>query len=484
MTFADLLTELETCGALTASRVKDMKTSLRYLAAALGAGTLEQCPVTDACRDPATWGATLDAHFQALTARGGVVSAHTRRNTRNNLRTVLRLAAAHGLLAAPPPAPLLTKPPRVAFQRQARATAPYQSTYHPGAGPRRYGLPPAQWPPDIQAGWQAYRERCGVRLRATSFVTYEKSMATYLGYLTQIRGRTGAWEELFDVATVREFLRWHGARLQRPLSVHGMSVVIMLATVAVVIGHPNRRALADFRNSLPTPTPLHSKRAHWVPLATLEAVAEACLTEGRLPYVFRADDKYPGSRRASQFQRGLMLKLLVRVPLRQRNVREIRLGQNLYQDQAGHWHLHFSGSELKIGTRKGRANEYHVDLTDYCPDFLPPLDEFLTVYRPRLPKAAVSPFLFLTYRGNPFAQRSVAGELSCAVGRHTGQRFYPHLIRTIWATEFLQKTGDFTTAATMLGDTLQVVMATYYDVVHKDQHAKARAFLGTALQTG
>jgi hypothetical protein len=68
----------------------------------------------------------------------------------------------------------------------------------------------------------------------------------------------------------------------------------------------------------------------------------------------------------------------------------------------------------------------------------------------------------------------------------TGQRFYPHLIRTIWATEFLSsgQASDFTTAATMLGDTIGVVMKTYCDVVHKDQHAKARAFLGTALHTG
>jgi hypothetical protein len=29
-----------------------------------------------------------------------------------------------------------------------------------------------------------------------------------------------------------------------------------------------------------------------------------------------------------------------------------------------------------------------------------------------------------------------------------------------------------------------VVMMTYYDIVHKDQHAKAKAFLGTALHAG
>ena len=59
---------------------------------------------------------------------------------------------------------------------------------------------------------------------------------------------------------------------------------------------------------------------------------------------------------------------------------------------------------------------------------------------------------------------------------HTGQRFYPHLIRTIWATEYLEKTQDFTTAATMLGDTLAVVMKTYYDIVHKDHTPKPKPF--------
>ena len=179
-----------------------------------------------------------------------------------------------------------------------------------------------------------------------------------------------------------------------------------------------------------------------------------------------------------------MLKLLVRIPLRRRNVRELRLGQNLYQDQAGHWHLHFRGTELKVGIRGGQVHEYHVDLTEYCPDLLPTLEEFRTVHRPRLPGSQASPFLFLTQRGQPYTERSLHTELMWAVSPAPGQRFYPHLIRTIWATEYLDKTQDFTTAATMLGDTLQVVMQTYYHIIHKNQHAKAKAFLSEALHTG
>jgi hypothetical protein len=66
----------------------------------------------------------------------------------------------------------------------------------------------------------------------------------------------------------------------------------------------------------------------------------------------------------------------------------------------------------------------------------------------------------------------------------TGKRFYPHLIRTIWATECLKQTRDYTLAATMLGDTEQMVIKTYHDVLDEDQHTKAKAFLGAALHVG
>ena len=57
----------------------------------------------------------------------------------------------HGLLPAPLPRACLTKPRREAFRRQQQATTPYRrpiGTRHP----RHYGLPQAQWPPDIAAG--------------------------------------------------------------------------------------------------------------------------------------------------------------------------------------------------------------------------------------------------------------------------------------------------------------------------------------------
>jgi len=485
MTLADLLTTLTTRGVVPASRAKDMKTSLRYFAAALGQPTPEQCPVDGACRDPQAWADALETHFAALTAQGRTISAVTRRNTRNNLRVIFRLAEAHGLLTAPMPPRLLKAPQREVFRRAQRETAPYPETYR---GSRNsYTLPQAQWPPQIAQAWREYRRRCGLRIRETSFYSYLVQMRMYLGYLINICGRTPSLDDVFDVAQLTEFVRWHGARMGRPVSVQGRQVAIMIATMAKVLDHPAQHALADLRRGLRVPTPLHNKRAHWVSLAQLEAVAEACLAEGRAPLVPAGrDSRFPGAQRAGRFQRGLILKLLVRVPLRQRNVREMQLGKHLTQDrQTGHWHLEFRGDELKVGNRGAQVNVYHVDLTEYCPEWLPLLEEFLQVHRPKLPNATAARFVFLTtQRGKPHSGKTLHLELSEAVGMYTGQRFYPHLVRSIWATEYLEKTQDFTTAAVLLGDTLGTVMKTYYDVVNKDHHAKAKAFLGTALHTG
>jgi hypothetical protein len=483
MTLADLLTALHTRGALPGASNK--KTSLRYLAAALGYPSLEACPVDDACRHEATWRAALETHFQRLTAQGRTINAGTRSNTRNNLRVVFRLAEAHGLLQAPLPSTLLTTPNREAFRRQQRATAPYKTTYGDHRG-HSYWLVRAEWPPEIEAGWQRYKAKCGQRIRETSFQSYVKLLETYLGYWINVCGRTPAWDDLFDRDQLMAFVSWHGQRTGRHLTIHARQVAIVIAAMANVLEHPARHALAIYRQGLKKPAPLHNKRVHWVSLATLEEVADACLAEGRTPVVPHGKDtRYYGAQRAGRFQRGVILKLLVRVPLRQRNVREMQLHRHLVKDPTtGHWHLEFAGDDLKIGNRGPQVNKYELNLSTYRPEFIPILEEFLTVHRPKLPNATTSPFVFLTQRGNPHIQKTLHLDLSEAVAMRTGQRFYPHLIRTIWATEYLQATQDFQTAATMLGDQLQTVIKTYYDVVHKEQIPKASAFLDKQLRTG
>ena len=490
MMLSALLTTLVSHGALPASRAKDCKTSLRYLAEALGQESLETCPVDTACREDATWAQALETHFATLEARGKTLSAATRRNTRNNVRVIFRLAEAHGLLTAPLPPRLLTKPPRLAFERQQRATAPYQTTYALRTGPRHFGLPQAQWPPEIAQGWQTYQALAALRLRETTLKNYARYLTIYFGYLMHVGGRTPAWEDLFDTAQLTAFVTWHGARVGRPISAYGRNVVIAIAAMARVLKHEKALALADLRNTLKAPEPLHIKHQHTVSLRELEAVADACLAEGRAPYIARANNRHPGRRHAAHFQKGVILKLLVRVPLRQRNVREMQLGKHLYKDQTtGHWWLHFRGSDLKIGTRQGRVNEYKMNLTEVYPEFIGVLEEWLRDHRPRLRNAETAPQCFLTWGGKPFTAKSLGVELSVAVAMRTGKRWYPHLIRTTWPTEYLTDDDDddkpdWITAAVMLGDKVATVMAYYHDLVDSAHHPKGAAFVAKSLHAG
>jgi hypothetical protein len=489
MTLVDLLSTLDTRGALPASRVKDMKTALRYLAAALGQASPEQCTVDTACLEPATWTPLLETHFQTLETQGRTVSAVTRRNTRNNLRLLFRTAEAHGLLTAPLPPRLLTRPDRTAFRRQYHATSPYKTTYpRHSDSRRRYALPQAQWPPEIVEGWLDYQRRCGMRIRAYTFRAYTRWLESYLGYIAHVVLRPPVWEDLFDVTQVAGFVRWHADRRQRSLTRYALNLVIMFTAMARALERPEHPALKAFRRTLKAPKVVHVKRHHWASLATLEAVADACLAEGRAPLPqIKASTQHPGSQRAVRFQLGLILKLMIRVPLRQRNVREMQLGAHLAQDpQSEHWLLEYQGDDLKVSHRGMEINTYQIDLTDHCPEWLALLEEFLRVHRPKLPNAGTSPFVFLTRYGRPYSADSLADEVRYAVAMRTGQRFYPHLVRTVWATEYLNSTPapDYQTAATMLGDLPRTVMEAYHNVVKKDQHAKAKAFLSKALHAG
>jgi hypothetical protein len=171
-----------------------------------------------------------------------------------------------------------------------------------------------------------------------------------------------------------------------------------------------------------------------------------------------------------------MLRLLLRIPLRQRNIREMQLHRNLYQDVHKHWWLSFKGEELKVGQRGGKINTFSLDLTTYFPDLLDHLEEYLSVFRPRFPNALSSPYVFLTRYGNPFADESLYKDFTVLILKRTGKRCYPHLLRTLWVSEFFTAGGKPATAAFMLNDTPQTALQKYYEFMDANHLQEASMF--------
>lgn len=478
MTLTDVLTAMETQGHIPTSRLKDIQTSIRYLARALGKEQPGQCQQDDFLLSTAVWKEKLDTYFMSLDKPP---SAHTIRNTRNNLSFLFRTAHDAGLIIPPQSLPLL-HPTRRQHRIISAQTSPYRDRWL-AARRTSYILPQHEWPADIQAAWHNYAVSRQLKTRQISLNIHIQRLSSYIGFLINIEGLSVQWDDLFQTPFLDRFIRWHSQQHQIRISEQARAVTQTLCTIASHLNHPSLPLLQHYRRDLPTPEPLHNKQHHGITLRELETIGLSALQDARKPSTTERRAAHAGLQRASECQRALMLRLLVRIPLRSRNLREIQLDKNLYKDQDGCWHLHFSGSELKIGTRNGRTNEYHVNLTKYCPDLLPHLEEFLTVYRPRIPQTETSSLLFRTWYGNPFTGLTIHRELAEMVLRCSNKRFYPHLIRTIWATEYLtDNPGDYDGAAALLGDTVQMVLKRYYELQVKDAHARASQFLTAALR--
>lgn len=503
MTFAELFTALESRGVFK-NRAAPVKSSLLHLAKALGAAGLESCQVGDAARDAAQWLAALETYFPTAGKQGQPLSAKTMGTIRTDLRGFFRLATASGLLAAPTPVLLRQPSQRYAFEQKAGKASPYYATYRPKP---RYHLPEADWPPDIQEGWHDYKATCADRgpdkrtekIRPVTHAKYAKSLGIYFGYLAHVKGETPTWEKLFRVDLLQQFVSWHAERLGNASgkTSHSVQTVHTAAAIANVqrLEESRRLPLARYSGKLTPPPPIHDKEQyHMLSLNEIEAVANTLIAQGRVEPILHSKPQRPGARKASRFQLGLLLKLMVRAPLRSRNLREIRLDKNLrYNDRTDEWSLRFVGEELKVARRNGKTNEHVVWLSRLYPkdgprpdDFIPTLEEFLNVYRRKLPNGqpGESPFLFLTCHGMPFSPRAIYEEVNVAVHMLTGVLFHPHMIRDIAATAILEREPNYDLVAALLGNTVQTVIKHYAHLKPQKLLAEASVHIGALLRNG
>jgi integrase len=180
----------------------------------------------------------------------------------------------------------------------------------------------------------------------------------------------------------------------------------------------------------------------------------------------------------SQVQMSLIIRLLVRIPLRQRNIREMRLDRNLLRTSHG-FDVRFVGKELKIGFRDGKENVYQRPIPD---DLVPLVEEWLTVWRPRRLNGLDSPFVFVNRQCGPFTSEMLKETFKRTVYRFTGQYMTPHLVRDSWATEYLAEEGDVAGAAEMLGDTVETVIRHYAHILRRRAQDETGKWLQNHLQ--
>lgn len=347
-----------------------------------------------------------------------------------------------------------------------------------------YRLPYDRWPGTLKTEFSAYE-----KWRTDKFVpgrpwrrqqrpeTFAKSLIEfecYFGYLVNVSGRDPDLLHLADIQNpglLREYVTWHAeARAAGP----SRFIEKTLGDFLVISRYYLKAEQSTLDHITELKAEIHpvtrDRREQWVSLATLEAVGQA-------EYPDPNGQKTGSIHAAMAAQRSLIIRLLVRRPLRSRNIREMRLGHNLYRGTEG-WVIEFRGNELKVEQRKGRENVYRIS---FPADLVKLLEEFLTIWRPVL-NTKNSDYVFLSKTGSPLSQSALHKQIQKAVYERTGRKTNVHLIRHIWATEYITSTQNFSVAAAVLGDKLETVLRHYAHLQTHDAGRRADEFLAKAFE--
>ena len=442
--------------------------------------------------------AFVQAHAPADWTRPTLTNLH------NNLQFLLRLGREQGWL-------------------EARATH-FKSWRDHRDGPKegwvpRHELPPKliyrlqEMPASLEQEIQSYLQWCqrvvqpgrphSVKKRATTCHGVYESLTRMAGFAVHYQHLPAellTLRDLCDPALVHEFIQWWVEERRRKLTPGLRNMVVNLEVIArhwlkdLTIAEALKELL---KGDLAVADAVRDKQTRWLSLAQIDAVGQTVypLNPTRLHDFWEArtiqrhladPTRYPLPSKSCNLTLyaywagvSLILRFLVRRPLRQRNIREMTLQRNLYQDHEGVWRIRFSGQELKVDRRDGGVNRYECL---FPPDLVPLLEEYLTVWRPRLAKAGEE-HVFLNSKGHPFSANRLTGVVAVSTMRFARVGVTPHMIRDIFATEYLkQHPGDAAGVAKRLGNTIQVVYKHYAHLLDQEADTRADSFLQGALR--
>jgi integrase len=499
MTLQELLDRAMQHQLIKETRIKPMRTAVTQYASMLGVDPAECLPaVYDLAEHQLV--AFVQAHAPADWTR------HTLTNLHNCLQLLLQLGREQGWLEA--------------REAQFKSWRDHRDGPKEGWVPR-HELPPKliyrlhEMPASLEQEIQSYLQWCqrvvqpgrphSVKKRATTCHGVYASLTRMAGFAVHFQHLPAellTLRDLCDPTLVHEFIQWWVEERRRKLTPGLRNMVVNLEVIArhwlkdLTVAEALKALL---KGDLAVADAVRDKHARWLSLAQIDAVGQTVypLNPTRLHDFWEArtiqrhladPTRYPLPAKSCNLTRyaywvgvSLILRFLVRRPLRQRNVREMTLQRNLYQDHEGVWRIRFSGQELKVDRRDGGVNRYE------CPfpqDLVPLLEEYLTVWRPRLANAGEE-HVFLNSKGHPFSANRLTGVVAVTTMRFARVGITSHIIRDVFATEYLkQHPGGAAGVAKRLGNTVPVIYKHYAHLLDQEADTRADAFLQGALRDG
>jgi hypothetical protein len=404
----------------------------------------------------------------------------------NNISFLLRTSAQLRLIN-PPETPLRS-------WRETPVISQSFAGHRPeGPPPLRYGLHPL--PKTLAGELQAYLAWCtapyapgrpaSIKKRPSTLVPLCKRLAHLAGFLVKVQGLPAEPLSLRDLTRPEWLEAYASWWISHRGKVTG-TIINTLIYVHVIAQHWLKDEAATHKirqliKSIGASEPVRDKRARWLSLPELESIglSRYPLNARRLQELrWQRIQATTWTRTALWVQHSLMLRFLIRIPFRQRNLREMRLGHNLLHLPNGTWQVRYRGEELKIGRRNGREN--HLSYA-FPKDLQGLLEEWLTQWRPRLLSGPDHKYVFLTIQGKPFTERGIHNSIVHTTWKFSGVAVNPHTIRDIWATEYIKNTRDIIGAAYMLGDKVETVLKHYAHLLDADAETRAVQWLASHL---
>jgi hypothetical protein len=507
-------------------RQKDVLTALRYLAAA-----------HDSTPDKLHLTPEIEANYKEqlrtyLIAQGKHL---TRKGTlsptvRNSIQGVGQFLRAHHQLPQKTPIPQAKDRPKLrrGESKGFGVDSPYKHWSWLIQSP--YYLPMKEWPPEVSTPFKKYRDLRKDQLRPKTLAMQTKAIEALLGYLRmdgeqrltylcpESREKlelqqykddldaitsvppTMAWNDLFVVRHLQSYVVWQSWRIhtpedaqvrEKPPSKLSAKAKVVGETVLRLAQHlPRKRDIQPIKTylrHLPNPRKVHNKTAayHQFTCEEMEQVAMTLMDEARsmvIVPVTWTGYKHPGATAASRFATGLVLMLGWRIPIRVRNWSEALIRTNLIQIN-GAWHWHFEGAELKVGERNGDTNVFEVRIPAQV---VPYLEEYLQVWRPKLPHAATDRHLLLRHRepGGRIQPKAIYDKLRLHVWRLTGKRMFPHLLRTLFVSHAINNGMDLNSVAFLTNDKPETVLQSYNELNAQQHQQAADDFYDRVLGNG
>jgi hypothetical protein len=520
----DALIELD---LIPSSRVGPIKTAVKQYALILGYSESAQCPLSAFHLQDQRRNHLIEQRADdARRARSGtsVLGPHAMRNLKNNISYLIRTAVAHEIIK--PLAGELASSKTVNTIKVKNITL-RREWINPG----KYVLDPV---PDClfkelsdYETWSTKivnRERPDtLKKRPVTFSHHKGTLLRAAGYLVKFRAfepESISLSTLSDPDNAISYIEWSIEQQGRFTVAAAMNVerlIVMAKYLSITAQSPEHQKIFDqrveelrgYRKNLGQPEPVYDKTKRWLSLRQLESVGLSIypLNARRLselrPEVrssllrdqegrFRKYNRY-----AYMVMQSLLIRLSIRLPLRQRNFREMlwnpeipEQGRNLYRKD-GKWYVRFQSAELKISHVKGKVHRIEHPFPD---DLVDLLQEWLSRWRAIVisyqkgsgigteKATAGQEFVFLSSVGTPLSLQQVTWAYESATYRFTGIAMNPHMVRTVWATEYIKSTKNFIDAAYMLGDRVETVLHSYANLLDEDCGKRASSWLSTTLK--